>query len=108
MCDRNKDLFQQLVVALILANIFDVFATQYLLSTGLFYESNGWLNALCQKYGFLNTIAQIKFAWSLFLAFIYIRCTSPGTFVMILLTAATSLYSCLMLWHIYLFSLTTA
>jgi hypothetical protein len=107
MCECNRELFKQLVKALILANIFDVFATQYLLSTGAFYESNSWLRSLYNDLGFLNSIAVVKFGWSIVLAMLYSTCIKPGTVVMITLTAATAMYSCLMIWHIYLFSFTT-
>ena len=107
MEDYPNRLFRDLVIVLVMLHTFDSFATQYLLSTGLFYECVWWWAKLIDKTGSFIGVVYIKSLLAFFLALLYNACEYPGKIVIFLLTFTVSIYTSLMLWHIYLFSFTT-
>lgn len=104
--DTQCYIFRELLTAIVMINVFDIFITKYLLDSGLFYEANTWLCSLHNKYGYISTIAVIKFSLAILLA-AGIRLSAPPDYIIIMLTFATSTYFCLMLWQIFLISFTT-
>jgi hypothetical protein len=103
MCG-NRELFKEIMLALIVINLFDLYATQYLLSTGLFYEANYWLGG-AENERFTNVIT-MKFICLMAFATFGMRCTEPSLPLMLVVTAALSVYVWLMLYHLYLISFT--
>jgi hypothetical protein len=104
MCNE-KDTFRELMIALVLVNMFDLYATQYLLSTGMFYEVNYWIGGLGTAR-FINVAVMKLVCLSAFVTF-GMHCVKPGRIVMLTLASVMSVYVCLMLYHIYLISFTT-
>jgi len=104
MCNE-KDNFKELIIALVLVNMFDLYATQYLLSTGMFYEVNHWLGGT-DSTRFLNVMT-MKFICMAALVSFGLNCNKPGLVVSLVMISAMSVYVCLMFWHIYLISFTT-
>ena len=104
MCNE-KDTFRELMIALVLVNMFDLYATQYLLSTGMFYEVNHWLGGT-DSARFLNVVV-MKFICLVAFVEFGVHCAKPGRVVTLVVISAMSVYVCLMFYHIYLISFTT-
>lgn len=103
---RTKgNMFRELMIALVLVNMFDLYATQYLLSTGMFYEVNHWLGG-ANSTRFMNVMIMKFICITAFVSF-GIHCAKPGLIVTLAVVSAMSVYVCLMFYHIYLISFTT-
>lgn len=105
--EYNRRIVFDLVSVLVLANLIDAYASIYLISNGVCYETNVWLEEVGRAYGFANAILALKAGWCMLLACLIDHYQSPRIGVVVILSIAASTYSVLMLWHIYLISFTT-
>lgn len=107
MSGKERCVFHELVVVLVFANIFDVYATLHLLNTGMYYEANPWLAQLIHEFGYLGTVGTIKFGWSVLFVILLGYIEEPSLIMQLAIAVGASVYVCLMFWHLYLFSYTT-
>ena len=92
---------------IVFANIFDAYATFYLINHGGFYESNIWLAWMIKQFGYVPSVGVIKFGWAILFALIIEHLKEPTMLLKLAAALAASIYVNLFFWHIYLFSYTT-
>jgi hypothetical protein len=93
-----ETLHNKLVYALIMANIFDIFATKILLDSGQFYEVNGIVCYLMDRHGYITGVALPKFFLSF--AFVYgLYLQNSNKTIIFFLMIAVSAYVCVAIWH---------
>jgi hypothetical protein len=95
--NKYVEIYRQMIDAIIFLNVVDLFMTQYFLNHG-HIELNPFLAFLYIRYGFMGSIATVKFS----LAVILVFCRSienVKTYLYLLTYFVFSVYSWLVIYH---------
>lgn len=106
---KNNITLEDMVIVILFLNLFDLYSTLLLLSTGQVYETNFLLEIFFEKFGYINTLFTAKAVASLLvmLIVVYKYKISPQLIKILNIAAPIILiiYTMVMMWHIYLMGL---
>lgn len=98
----SKAEIKKLVLFIVIANIYDICATHYLIDTGLFYEINFLVELLYNAIGSMllaTTIPKLLFMCWLPLVLLF---ENANKYILDMYKTIGIVYGCLTIWHTFL------